>query len=103
MPIEIKVAIGLAIVVFGAAIVYPWIGTRPTRRIARGRIKGPQYASLNELGYKVRASKPNKDGKCKFKIVCIATGEVVAETDTPGTLDEIMPNAIKFVNKNLTK
>lgn len=52
--------------------------------------------SLNELGYRLQASKPDADGLCNFKIID-RDGEEVARTDTPGTLDDAFAMAAKFV------
>jgi hypothetical protein len=59
--------------------------------------------SLNQLGYMIVGGKPNEKGLCKAKIVNLKTGEVVAETDKPTTLEEVMPIATRFANENLTK
>lgn len=49
--------------------------------------------------YELRASQPNTDGFCTFRLIDRITGEEIAHTDEPGTLDEAFVMARKFVEE----
>ena len=57
---------------------------------------GFNVPSADLSGYRFQASKPNSDGLCTFKIFNKA-GVEIAHTDVPGTLDEAVAMAGKFV------
>jgi hypothetical protein len=59
--------------------------------------------TLQKLGYKLKASKPDENGLCLFKIIEIKSGETVAEITERTTLEVAFTQAWKFANENLTK
>lgn len=64
----------------------------PTREINPDRLA----VRLKDYGYELRASRPDANGLCTFKLID-SFGVVIGETDAPGTGEDALTMARKFM------
>jgi hypothetical protein len=64
----------------------------PTKEINPDRLA----VRLKDYGYELKASQPDADGLCTFKLID-SDGDEVAHTDEPGTGEDALKMARKFI------